>query len=499
MCEHLRRLEIDPTLVVEPTCGAGSFLLAAADAFPTAKLIGVEIDADHVAEARRAADAAGVSSNRLEVFEADVFDLDWDRVIPKATGHVLALGNPPWVTTDAVSRGGGRNQPKRRNVGRRSGLDAMTGAGTFDLSEAVLLALIEFLGGRDATVAMLCKVAVARRLVRLAARRGLPLDPVGLWTIDARKHFGAAVAAGLFVFRTLETPPEWRCPVAPLEGAADDNATSAVAFGVVDGVLVANVDALRHWRDLVGVDALSWRSGIKHDCAAVMELRRASAISDGAWTNGEGEVLDVEDTLLFPLLRGTDLRHGRTEVAQDRRVIVTQRRVGEPTEGIARLLPKTWDYLSRHRERFERRASRIWRRGPDYSIFGIGPYSFAPHKVAICGFSRELRFEWVGPIAGRPVMVDDTCYFLSFEDEDLARATVALLESTPAREILAASLFPDAKRPITKALLERLHLGRLASRALTCGGIDGVHDDALAALIRLADGEDNRRQIDPPM
>jgi hypothetical protein len=62
-------------------------------------------------------------------------------------------------------------------------------------------------------------------------------------------------------------------------------------------------------------------------------------------------------------------------------------------------------------------------------------------------------------------MLDDTCYFLGFEAPDVARAARDLLETMPARELLRALVFVDAKRPVTLRLLEQLHLGRLASHA----------------------------------
>ena len=70
----------------------------------------------------------------------------------------------------------------------------------------------------------------------------------------------------------------------------------------------------------------------------------------------------------------------------------------------------------------------------------------------------------VGPFHDRPVVLDDTCYHLSFETEDEARATARLLDSEPCRELLAALVFWDAKRPITSDLLQRIDLRQLAIR-----------------------------------
>ncbi|MBF5066102.1 SAM-dependent methyltransferase, partial [Salmonella enterica subsp. enterica serovar Istanbul] len=59
------------------------------------------------------------------------------------------------------------------------GLDARTGASNFDVSEWMVVRLLESLAGHDATLAMLCKAAVARRVVETVAARELDVRPVG--------------------------------------------------------------------------------------------------------------------------------------------------------------------------------------------------------------------------------------------------------------------------------------------------------------------------------
>ena len=60
------------------------------------------------------------------------------------------------------------------------------------------------------------------------------------------------------------------------------------------------------------------------------------------------------------------------------------------------------------------------------------------------------------------MLFDDTCYYLSFEDEAQARIVHKILDSEPARRFLSALIFPDSKRPITVELLQRLDLDALA-------------------------------------
>ena len=144
-------------------------------------------------------------------------------------------------------------------------------------------------------------------------------------------------------------------------------------------------------------------------------------------------------------------------------VIVTQRRVGEDTDSIRSSAPKTWAYLARHATRFDKRGSAIYRGKPSFSIFGVGPYTFAPWKVAISALYKRLQFVKVGPSHGRPVVFDDTVYFLPCASEDEASFIETLLTSELTHAFFHSMIHWDVKRPITIDILKRLSLRKLAS------------------------------------
>ena len=148
-----------------------------------------------------------------------------------------------------------------------------------------------------------------------------------------------------------------------------------------------------------------------------------------------------------------------------RYMLVPQRLVGEDTSRIEHEAPRTWEYLQSHADRLDGRVSSIYRNRPRFSIFGVGPYSFAPWKVAISGFYKCLEFRCIGPFEGKPVVLDDTCYFLPCNIEHEARLLLELLNSEAARGFLRSFIFWDAKRPITAQLLATLDLETLASEA----------------------------------
>ena len=192
ICEMLYHLGVSPGSIVEPTCGRGSFLRAATSVFPNCtQVIGVEVNPDYATEAK--------AVERADVYCEDFFDKDWPGTLDGLLEPTLVIGNPPWVTNSAVGALGGSNLPAKSNFQRLNGLDAITGKSNFDISEWMLLHLLEWLSGREAVLAMLCKTAVARKVLRHAWSRDLAVAESSIFLIDAAKHFDASVDACLLV------------------------------------------------------------------------------------------------------------------------------------------------------------------------------------------------------------------------------------------------------------------------------------------------------------
>jgi hypothetical protein len=216
------------------------------------------------------------------------------------------------------------------------------------------------------------------------------------------------------------------------------------------------MDAYRELRDLDGKGYRKWRSGVKHDAVQVMEFTRAN----GHLVNGLGERCQLEDDYLFPLLKSSDLANGR--LRPSRSVLVTQRRVGDPTESIRKCAPKTWRYLLDHAAQLDCRGSSIYAKRARFSIFGVGNYSFSSAKVAISGLYKNLQFQAIGTVGGKPIMLDDTCYFIPCESKREAEFLADLLNSETARRFMSSLVFTDAKRPVTVDILKRLDIKKLA-------------------------------------
>lgn len=457
ICCLLQRLGEQPQVVVEPTVGRGAFLHAAAEAFPQAQLRGWDINPAYVAEAEVTLERLGAAS-RTTVVVQDFFDHDWESSLSTIQGNILILGNLPWVTNAGVGTVNGTNLPLKENFQGLRGIAARTGKANFDISEWMLIRLLRALERRPATLAMLCKTATARKFLRYAWQNDGRIAHAALYRIEAAAHFDAAVDACLLFLRTSFSGP---CEAAVYPSL--DTSAEPMRIGLVGKDMVADLEAYRQLHQFEGLSPFQWRSGVKHDCAAIMELR---PVADGTFENGLGERVAIERDFLFPLLKCSDLANART--IPKRFVIVTQRFVGDDTSLIAKNAPATWRYLQTHAARFLARKSSIYKAAVPFALFGIGPYAFSPWKVAVSGLHRSARFHAISPVEDRPVFFDDTCYYLSFQMEDEARLVAEILNSQACQRFLASLIFTDAKRPITVDLLQRLNLSTLAHEA-GCG------------------------------
>jgi hypothetical protein len=273
--------------------------------------------------------------------------------------------------------------------------------------------------------------------------------------VDARAHFSAAVAAVLLVLRStadaeVRSHREARWAVY----ASLDAREPVRAMGVINGRACPDLDARRATAALEGESELVWRSGVKHDLARVMELSER----DGELVNGLGERVAIERDFVYPLRKSSELGQAPSE---RRFVLVTQARLGEDTAVIRERAPATWRYLERHAAAFTARKSRIYRGQPPFAMFGVGPYTFAPHKVAISALHKRLLFRALAPVEGRPVVLDDTAYFVPCASSVEAARLERALASPLAHAFLEARIFWDDMRPINKGVLGALSLERL--------------------------------------
>jgi hypothetical protein len=452
VCALVAENGFSPVSLLEPTCGLGRFLFAGLDQFKgIKKCLGYDINPAYINETNATLHNRQ-DSNKVEIIQANFFETDWFHIVEELPEPILVTGNLPWVTNAHLCALGSENLPQKSNFQRYNGFDAITGKANFDISEWMLIRLFEAMNGRKGVLAILCKSSVARKVLCHGWKNSLSFDNSGIFRIDADLHFKAAVDAVLLVTHFQPNASNLTAKVYPR--LKKENLETII--GYEDETLLADIDAFHSWRHLCGDEVMKWRSGIKHDCSKVMELHRHG----DKYLNGLGEIVDVEDEYLFPLLKSSDLSKGGGNV--NRCMIVTQKKVAENTAGIEEIAPKTWNYLKSHKNLLNKRGSSIYHNRPAFSIFGVGDYSFTPWKVAISGFYKKLEFVLVGPVKSKPVVLDDTSYFLPCQTQEQAEYIGTLLNSPVARSFYKAFIFWDSKRPITADILRRMDLRLLA-------------------------------------
>jgi hypothetical protein len=455
ICGLLCRRGVRPRSILEPNCGTGNFIAAALEVFPSVeRAVGVEINPAHVAAAHSMF-AASKCRAQIEVVQADFFSADWAGILQKLPDPLLVLGNPPWVTNAAVGTMRGSNLPQKSNTPRARGIEAITGKSNFDISEWMICRELEWIEDRNAVLAMLCKTAVARRACARTWQNGRFMKGADLYRVDASRYFGVAVDACLLVTAVSGGRRDFDCRVhAELQESRSYN-----VFGCRNGRLIADPECYERTRFLEGESPHVWRSGIKHDCSKVMVLEEV----ENGYRNGLGECADLETECLYPMLKSAEIADP-AGFNPRRLMLVTQKSTGDDPGTVQFRAPKTWAYLMAHADLLDRRGSSVYRNRPRFSIFGVGDYAFAPWKVAISGLHKSLHFKVVGPFKGKPVVLDDTSYFLACHTREEAEFLAGLLNSDLAKDFFSATIFWDAKRPITAAILQRLDLIALAKK-----------------------------------
>lgn len=451
ICEQIKSQGVRPQVIIEPTCGQGNFIVAALLTFDTIEdVYGIEIYKPYLEVLKEKLHKFGKSldSVNIHLFHESIFDFDFRKITEHVNGRVvLAIGNPPWVTNSKLSEIGSDNLPVKTNFKKVKGLEAITGKGNFDIAEFICIQLIEKFSTENVYFAFLLKNSVIKNLVYEQKAGKASLSDISQYNIDAQKEFNVSVSAALLTMR-LFNGHERSCRVFDFY-----TKEPLYSFGWVKDKFVADVDNYVKTQVIDGASPFTWRSGLKHDCSKVMELSK----DNGQFINGLGEIVDIEDDVIFPLVKSSDVK-GEVIKQNRKYVIVTQHSTNEDTKLMKIKYPKAYQYLLEHADYLDNRKSSIYKDRPRFCMFGIGDYTFKKHKVIISGLYKQTRFSMVSDIDGKTAVCDDTCYMLGFDDYDVAWLTLRILNSQPVQDFINSICFYDAKRAINKDLLMRINL-----------------------------------------
>lgn len=447
VCIYLKEYRhIKPSAIVEPTCGIGSFLKSSL-LFNANEYYGIEINPQYCAICKNT-----ISDNRVNIINSDFFAFS-SKALIKDKRQILVVGNPPWVTNSTLSALGSDNLPVKANFKELKGIDAITGASNFDICEYIILQLINEYRNTNTIISMLCKTSVARNVFKELKRNCINFSSCDILEFDAIKVFGInASACVLLIQLSEETISPDICSVYDFENPG----THKLQFGYLDGQFYSNLDI--DTENFDGRCCFKWRQGVKHDCSKVMEL----TMRNGALQNGQKETVHIEDDIVFPLIKSSMFKSPIIH-SFSKYVIVTQKKAREETKHLEQDVPKTWEYLIDNVEFFESRKSSIYKGAPMFSMFGVGDYSYSKYKVGVSGFYKQPLFSVLYSDDDKPVMTDDTSYFICFDSYDMAYVAMLLLNSEKVQGFLTSIAFLDAKRPYTKKVLERIDFDKIVS------------------------------------
>ena len=446
----------DFEFVLEPTCGKGNFLLAAIQqSKKLKKVVGVEIYQPYVWETKFKILEHFISTKEntipeIDIIHANAFEFSYED-LAKSTQDLktLIIGNPPWVTNSELGSIDSKNLPQKSNFKKHSGFEAITGKGNFDIGEYISLIMLRCFDRHNGAFAFLIKNSVVKNLIYDQKQNKFRIGQSENLNINSKKEFNVSVNACLFLTH-LNCEPELTCTA--FDFYTKDKLTT---FGWYRDKFVYSVQDYDESSIVDGNSTFVWRSGVKHDCSKVMELEQVN----GHLKNALGEEINLENNLTYGLLKSSDLKEDKTNSFR-KLTIITQKKIGQETKYIKDKYPLTYNYLTTHKEYFDKRKSSIYKDKPSFSIFGIGDYSFAPYKIAISGLYKSTHFTLVSPSNSKPIMLDDTCYFIGFESLKMAEIAHYLVNSELVQKFLKSIIFSDSKRSINKDTLMRIDFAR---------------------------------------
>lgn len=498
--------------ILDPGCGSGVFLRSvlkarlhrrASDSAEAllAGLAGIDLNPLAVLIAR--------ISLALELLDAGIaLDADvpvpvmWaDSVLGKnarggglepLTRYDALVGNPPWVGWDTLSSG--YRETIRSEVLARwrlfshEGFQGKLGFANDDVLHVFTTATIERFLRPGGDVVYLVKQTLFQneagkdfRRFRVRRRDGSE-RPLEVRAVHDLRRAGKIFddGAGETALMHLKDGRETRFPVRWFVRRRDasDELEAAPPGDDPLGPWAVDTEGLRVSASLEGSNdyAGDIRHGIKHDAEGVFSFRilesdERTVLVENMPEKGKRSVRSVqariEKDLVFPYLKS---RHTRgAKIADWSYVLVPQRRAGEDNETwLCERLPLTYAYLMRHREALEARSSSIYRGRVFYTVFGLGPYSWLPYRVAWCGMAHRPEFFIVETVEDRHLgaklaILDGAHYAIATRDRAEADYLHARLNAPEVRTFLDARA-GRSKRSLTKSLLSRLRLARYGSR-----------------------------------
>ncbi|WP_209372062.1 N-6 DNA methylase [Brevibacterium renqingii] len=432
--------------IVDPACGDGELLIAAAEAATTAgytdgiTLIGFDIDEDAVAVAKARIADAGLDA---EITLGDF--LVHQRSMPSNSVDLI-ITNPPYVRTQHLG------QDVARLLAAEFGL-----TGRVDLTHPFVAVAARLLRS-DGVLGLLCSNRVLTTLAGENVRRAFMRDELRvrqLYDLGDTKLFKASVLPAVIVASKSGPTDKPARFVSAYERPAVEGATTQPLFTALDGsefstalhngkqyeikvgTLVPPADTKTPWR-LSAPDSDRWMEELERgtwkvfgDIAKIRVGIKTTADKVFLGENWDDAAPEVEDELLLPLITQNNITPWRIAEHLQMKVLYPY----DLTSAKRRALdletwPGTKAYLTSHEEQL---------RGRKYVIEGgrewweiwvpQKPSLWASPKIVFPDISEFPRFA----LDTTGAVVNGNCYWISMDDiadEDLVYLMLAVANSS---------------------------------------------------------------------
>jgi len=436
---------------------------------------------------------------KLQNLERQGVNSIWARIIKNAFAPLFVepfdyvAGNPPWVNWEHLP-GQYRKHMKplwlSYGLFPHGGMDTILGKGKKDISMIMTYVAMDKYLKRTGKLGFLITQSVFKtsgagqgfRKFRLG-EKGAPLQVLHVDDMVRLNPFeGASNRTSLVIIRKgnptkypMSSYLYWRKTVKgksiPLEATLDEvlemTARSQFVAEPVDKNdltspwMTGRPRALRAVRRIIGKSDYVAHEGVNSGGANAVYwvdivaerpdgLALVSNITKGAKRKVDSTQAAIELDILYPLLRGRDVKRWRAEPSAH--IIMAQdpvRRRGIQEDEMKGRYPKTYLYLKRfedllrQRSAFKRyftrkdKSGRTVETGPFYSMFNVGDYTFAPYKVVWTRVATDIGAAFVSSYEHtsmqKIIVPIETATMVSFRDAKEAHYFCSLLNSSPCR------------------------------------------------------------------
>jgi len=161
-----------------------------------------------------------------------------------------------------------------------------------------------------------------------------------------------------------------------------------------------------------------------------------SNITEGAKRKVESVQAVIEKDLLYPLLRGRDVKRWKAEPSAH--ILITHlpgmRLNAIPEDKMKTQYPKTYLYLKRFESPLRERKSRgitdmIKKGAPFYTMFAVGDYTFAPYKVVWPNIASEIVSAVISTEKGKLILPQHIVTLVGCQSHKEAHYICALMNS----------------------------------------------------------------------